>query len=101
MKKNPFLDGDDFDVQLERDIERPANKFAKQHGWFHAKLRFLDKRGAMDDLYIRDGHVIFVEFKRPGKEPTKQQQERAAEMRLFGAKIHAVDTLEKALALFR
>lgn len=100
MKKDPFLDGDDFDVELEADIERPAKKFAKLRGWFVAKVRFLDRRGAPDKLFIRDGRHMWVEFKRPGKPPTKQQLEVHTDMRAAGAEVHTIDTLEQALELF-
>jgi hypothetical protein len=99
MKKNSFLDDDDFDVQLEVDIERPSKKFARLRGWFVAKVRFLDRRGAPDDLFIRDGRTMWIEFKRPGKTPSKQQLEVHNDMRAAGAEVHFVDSLEQALEL--
>ena len=88
------------DRLIEADIERPATEYARRRGWFVAKIQFLDKNAAPDHLYarFRNGvkRQIWIEFKKPGETPTRQQLRRHAEMRAAGMDVRWTDSLEQA-----
>lgn len=97
---------DDYDnLELERDlessIEGAAVAFAEAHGWWAAKFVSPGLRAVQDHIFIRDGRVLFVEFKRPGEKPRKQQLKRRDDMIAHGAEVHSVDNLKSAYDLLR
>lgn len=94
-------DGIEIDPILERDVERPAKDFAKKRGWWLAKFVSPGKRGVPDDVFIRNGRVLWIEFKRPGKDLRPQQAKRVREMREHGAEVHVIDNLSDAYGLLR
>ena len=51
-------------------------------------------------MYIRDGRVIFVEFKRKGKKPTEKQVEFHDAMRAAGATVVWFDNRNAFVAYF-
>lgn len=84
---------------IEADIEKPAIRFAKTRGWLVRKLRWIGINGAPDRVFMRNGRVMFIEFKKPG-EPLKAHQEvEHGIMRDAGLEVHAVDSLERAYEL--
>jgi len=87
--------------QRESDIESDITDFAKVRGWWEAKFTSPGLRGVADRIFIRRGRHIFIEVKRPGEEPTAQQQKRAREMKSHGAEVYWVDSLEQARAILR
>ena len=86
---------------LEKDIERPAKDYAKHRGWFVCKLMKCDINGMPDDLFIRNGQVMFIEFKSEIGQPTPQQLRRHREIRKHGIPVHVCNDLESAKALLR
>lgn len=94
-------DGIEIDPMLERDVERPAKDFAKKRGWWLAKFVSPGLRGVPDDVFVRKGRVLWVEFKRPGKDLRPQQAKRIREMREHGAEVHVIDNLSDAYELLR
>ena len=85
----------------EIEIERPSKDFAKHRGWFVCKLMKCDINGMPDDLFIRNGQVMFIEFKAPGEQPTPQQVRRHKQIRQHGIPVHVCDSLEDARELLR
>lgn len=57
----------------EATIERAVCAFAKQYGCLVLKLAGPNQKGQPDRMFLRDGKVLFVEFKAPGKKPTALQ----------------------------
>jgi hypothetical protein len=51
-------------------------------------------------LYFKDGEVKMVEFKAPGKFPTRGQAITHKMLRREGCTVHVIDTVEKGVALF-
>ena len=78
------------------DIEKPASEFAITRGWWQCKFTSPTFNGVPDRLYIRNGVVIFIEYKAPDKPPTAQQLKRHREMRKHGATVYVVDNLDGA-----
>lgn len=89
------------DELLEKEIERPATFYAERRGWFEFKIMQASKRSIPDRFYARGGRLLFVEYKRPGEKPTRQQLRRHAEMREHGIEVHVIDNMDTAYALFR
>jgi len=97
MKNDDFIGS----TPLESSIEADAITYAERHGWWIAKFVSPGLRGVPDRIFIRDGRVLFLELKRPGEEPTRQQLKRHREMRAHGAEVQWVDNLADAYELLR
>jgi len=67
----------------------------------HAEIRFCltykfsspSRRGVPDRIFIHKGNVMFVEFKRLGKKPSRLQQYTIDAMRKMGADVHVIDNI--------
>lgn len=88
-------------VERESSIEKEAWEHAESKGWFRTKIMRTSKAGFPDHIFVRDGVVIFVEFKRPGENPTPQQKKRMWQLRKHGARVEVIDNMKKARELFR
>lgn len=89
--------------ELEIDLEKKAVKWARARGWFSRKYRSPGHRASPDRIFIRRGRVFFVEFKRLGNAPTRQQEDEIESLLLHGADVVWLDSLEdfKAVILGR
>lgn len=98
----PDLDDDSWLYnRVETDIEGKAVKYAEERGWWAAKFVSPGRRGVPDRIFIRDGRVLFIEFKKDGKEPTAQQLKKHRDMVAHGAEVHWVHNLKQAYDLLR
>ena len=90
---------------LESELERKGNGFAELRGWWTCKFTSPGLRGVPDRIYSRveNGRprVVFIEWKRPGETPTKQQLRRHQEMREHGLEVHWVDSYERACEILQ
>ena len=84
----------------ESEIEKKVTAYAKQKGWLGYKFVSPSQRGVPDRLYMRQGRLIFIEFKAPGKKPTKLQQKIAANIEAEGFVVYIVDDIEAGKAIF-
>lgn len=75
-------------------IERKACQCAKAQGWLVYKFVSPGNSGVPDRLFIRDGQVVFVEFKATGEQLRPLQQRVIDKMREHGATVYVVDSLE-------
>jgi hypothetical protein len=88
----------------ESQIEKAVCAFAKAHGVSAIKLSGANDRGKADRMFMRDGKVIFIEFKAAGKRPTALQ-ERFLRLRQEDGFIalwvdcadHAIDSIKRHL----
>ena len=78
----------------ESTIERSCSKWAKDNGWLGYKFSSPSQRGVPDRLYIKNGSVVFVEFKALGKKPSVYQQHTIRKMQSKGAIVHIIDNIE-------
>lgn len=78
----------------ESFIERKCCEWAKVNGWLAFKFTSPNNRAVPDRLFIKDGRVVFVEFKAPGKQPTKLQASVINLMRARGATVFVIDNYE-------
>ena len=57
----------------ESTIEREVCAYAKTKGCLTLKLSGQNQKGQPDRMFLRNGRVMFIEFKAPGKRPTALQ----------------------------
>lgn len=57
----------------ESEIEKKVSEYAKAKGWLVYKFVSPSQRGVPDKIFIGGGDIYFIEFKAPGKKPTKLQ----------------------------
>lgn len=79
---------------LERELEQKCCKYAKEQGWFTSKFVSPNNAGVPDRLFIKDGRVVFVEFKREGEKLRKLQAFMKSTMELHGADVRVCDNFE-------
>lgn len=85
----------------ESDLQSDIIEHAHIRGWFCQKVQFVGRRGCQDVVAIRGGRTVWIEVKRPGKEPTRQQALVAREMKEKGAEVYAVDNLIDAKVILK
>ena len=83
----------------ESAIERAVCAYAKAKGCIVMKLSGQNQRGQPDRLFVRDGRVLFVEFKAPGKRPTALQERWISDLRRQGMFATSCDNIEKGKGL--
>lgn len=80
---------------LERDIEKKVCDYAKRNGWMVRKFSSPSHRSVPDRIMIKNGEVIFIEFKATGKKPTKLQAREHNLLREHTANIYVVDDVQQ------
>jgi hypothetical protein len=83
-------------MMLESQIEAAAVKAAKADGWEAYKFTSPQRRSVPDRLFIREGRVVFIEFKRPGGKLTSGQEREIAKLRKAGAEVHVCYSAQEA-----
>lgn len=84
----------------ERDIEKTVTKHAKLLGWLCFKFSSPGQRGVPDRIYFKDGTAVLIEFKAPGKRPTKLQLKTIENLKEKGITTHVIDSIETGKAVF-
>ena len=80
----------------ESTIETAVSKYAKDRGCYVRKFKSPSNRGVPDRLFITpNGVVFFIEFKAPGKEPTKMQTDEALQIRKRKVRAGFADSTHK------
>lgn len=79
----------------EGRLEKAAKRHSKRLGWITYKFVSPSMRAVPDRIFIRDGEIIFVEFKKFGEKPTKLQAVRIKELMDAGATVFVVDRPEQ------
>ena len=79
---------------LERDIEHKVTDIAKKKGWLTFKFVSPAQRGVPDRIFMKDGRIVFIEFKAPGKKPTELQDHIMRKMVDAGCEVHVCDSVE-------
>jgi hypothetical protein len=73
--------------------------WAKDLGVLTIKLNVRGQRGVPDRLFLNDGRVLFLEFKRPGSVPTLIQRYQLNTLRAHGFDAAVTDDIEQAKRL--
>lgn len=80
----------------ESNIERFVCRVAKEAGWLTYKFVSPSNSGVPDRIFIKSGRVVFIEFKAPGKKPTKLQEKIISRIRDAGVEVYICDNVEDA-----
>ena len=78
----------------ESKIERTVCRWAKDKGCIVIKQTSAGNRGIPDRLFLRNGKCLFLEFKAPGKKPTKLQLKWMSDLWLNQTPAFACDDIE-------
>lgn len=86
---------------IEAGVEKPICLWAEEDGWLVRKLQYPNRKGAPDRMFVKDGRVVFIEFKRPSsgkmKDMRSELQKREAERLIEAdAEYHLIDNIEHA-----
>lgn len=80
-------------------IETRACKYAVQEGWLSRKLKTHNRRGAPDRMFMKEGVIIFAEFKEANDVLSKLQIHEHKQYLKSGFKVHVVDNIEHFKAI--
>lgn len=83
----------------ETDIERHVIEYARKNGFWCRKFTSPHRRSVPDYILAYQGRVFWIEFKRPGQQPTELQAREHTEMRANGLIVHVCDSREYGRAL--
>tara|TARA_R100000541_G_scaffold34564_1_gene42965 strand:- start:2465 stop:2740 length:276 start_codon:yes stop_codon:yes gene_type:complete len=82
---------------LESKIEKDSLKEAAKHGWFAFKVMSQLNKGLPDKCFIGHGKVVFIEYKQPGKQPTKLQAKVHQTFLEHGVKVHVCTSIDETM----
>ena len=83
-------------TMLEKEIEKAVCDYAKKRGYLVYKFSSPARISVPDRIFISpNGMVLFIEFKREGKKPTKAQQREIARIAKQGVYVTVVDNVER------
>ena len=85
----------------ESSVETALVAAAEAEGWRTKKLAKTSERGDPDRWFGRRGVSKFIEVKRPGKRPNRQQVKRILELIDDGFDAGWCDNVEDGLAILR
>ena len=89
-------------VVSELDVESLVIAWAEDHGWLCAKLQWIGQTGWPDRTFIKNGKVVFVEFKRPkGGVRAPKQLHWHRQLRKHGATAVFISTVEEGIELLK
>lgn len=86
---------------VESAYEELACAKAEADGWLVRKLQWVGRRGGPDRFFLKNGRIVLIEFKRPGKSVEEGSGQSREIQRLIdaGAEVHSVNTHIQALRL--
>lgn len=77
---------------LESRIERKRVRLMEAAGWLSLKLNVRGQTGWPDRLFLSPaGHILFVEFKRPGGRLSTRQSHIIKKLRDYGFQVEVED----------
>ena len=83
----------------ESEIEKKVSEYAKAKGWLVYKFVSPSQRGVPDRIFIGGGEIFFIEFKAPGKKPTKLQDKIFSKIRGELFEVYIIDNIEQGKLL--
>lgn len=87
--------------KLEVSIEDEVVKWAKKNKFLTPKVKFTEA-GYPDRMFVSPyGHTIFIEFKRPGEEPSPLQYHRLSELTKRGVPATWCDNVLEAIGILK
>ena len=86
--------------ELESHIEGTACNKAEKAGWLVRKVKWIGRVGAPDRMFIKNGQIILMEFKKSGKEPSVKQEREHDRFRSQGVEVYLVDDWRVAVDIW-
>lgn len=86
---------------LESKIEQAVTKYALSQGWLSYKFVSPANRSVPDRIYLKEGRVIFIEFKATGKKPSKLQTYTHLKFTDHGFPVYVIDNIEDGKHLMK
>ncbi len=83
----------------EKGIETSVKRWAERNGWYVRKFVSPGHRGVPDDLFIKEGRVVFIEFKAPYGKPSKLQLLEIQRLREAGVEAHWCNNVDASVQL--
>lgn len=83
----------------ESEVEKKVVDYAKAKGWLVYKFVSPSQRGVPDRIFICGGEIFFIEFKAPGKKPTKLQNKVFSRIREELFEVYIIDDVEQGKKL--
>ena len=80
---------------LEKQIEAKVCDYAKTKGMMVYKFTSPARAAVPDRLFIYNGRVFFIEFKRGGQKPTDAQEREHDRLRQQKINVFVIDDVEK------
>lgn len=78
----------------EKKLEKRCTDIAKANGWYTRKWSSPSSRGVPDRIFIKEGNVVFIEFKAPGNVLTELQRHELQAICSHGANASWCDNVE-------
>lgn len=88
-------------MATEAKLEAAVKKWAEEKGWYCRKFVSTSQRSVPDRLFIKEGRVVFIELKSPGKKPTRAQMIELELIRDHGGEAHWADNLDDVKEILR
>lgn len=85
----------------ESTVEKKCCDIARADGWKVRKFVSPKRRGACDQFFLKQGRVVFIEFKRPGKEPTELQWDEIRDILAHGGEAYWTDNIRDFKTILR
>lgn len=83
----------------ESTIEKAVRQFAKDNGCIALKLASEGDRGKPDRLFLKNGKVLFIEFKKDGAKPDPLQLKWQTDLRAQGFAAEWTDNIGEGMDL--
>ena len=85
---------------LEKQIEKKVCEYAESLGWLQYKFKSANHKGVPDRIFMKNGKVVFIEFKAKGKKPTKLQFRVHRQLNEKAMTVTIVDSVETGKHFF-
>ena len=86
---------------IEANVEGEVTKWAEANGFLSRKMKYIGRHGCRDRDFYGHGHVVLIEFKRPGKTAAAHQERERRRLAEVGVTIHVIDDIDAGIAVLK
>lgn len=95
MTDDNGMDIEDTPMGPEAKIEDAACKWAQEESWLAMKFTSRGRRSVPDRLFIKNGRVVFIEFKTEKGRLTPGQEREKRRLEAHGAEVYVCRTVNE------
>jgi hypothetical protein len=91
-------------VTLEIEIELDVENWAEENGWIVRPMQYRGRRGCPDRFFFGHGHIVPIEFKRPGRGEAGLSGNQSRERKRLagvGVTVHVIDSVDDGIRLLQ